>query len=130
MKENIETKNTVIDKIKNAFEKSEYLNINKIILFGSYAKGFQGPDSDIDLLIVTNDDFVPGSFAENMELKLTISNAITHLRQQYDIDLIVHTKPMFEEFIKLNSSFKKEILDSGTVIYEKSNESMAISSGR
>ncbi len=130
MKENIETKNTVIDKIKNAFEKSEYLNINKIILFGSYAKGIQGPDSDIDLLIVTNDDFVPGSFAENMELKLTISNAITHLRQQYDIDLIVHTKPMFEEFIKLNSSFKKEILDSGTVIYEKSNESMAISSGR
>lgn len=93
----------------------------KVILFGSYAKGNQSVNSDIDLLVVTNDDFVFESFADKMKAKLEISKALSSLRKFADIDLIVHTKPMYEQFIKLDSGFKREILNSGTVIYEANN---------
>jgi predicted nucleotidyltransferase len=112
------TNKDLIEKINSSLR---HLNVNKVILFGSYSKGTQTEDSDIDLLVVTNDNFVFGSFAQKMEVKLRIANALNPLRKIADIDLIVHTKPMFEKFIKLNSCFKKEILSSGSVIYEADN---------
>ena len=112
------TKNEIISQIKLSLQP---LNVTKVILFGSYAKDTQSADSDIDLLVVTNDDFVFGSFAQKMEIKLKIANALNSLRKFVDIDLIVHTKPMYDQFIQLNSGFKKEILETGTVIYEANN---------
>lgn len=112
------TKNEVISQIKLSLM---HLNVNKVILFGSYAKGTHSDDSDIDLLVVTNDNFIFESFAQKMEVKLKIANALNSLRKFADIDLIVHTKPMHEQFIQLNSGFKNEILNSGSVIYEANN---------
>lgn len=112
------TKNEIISQINISLQ---HLNVNKVILFGSYAKGTQSDDSDIDLLVVTNDDFIFESFAQKMEIKLKIANALNSLRKFTDIDLIVHTKPMYEKFIQLNSGFKNEILSSGSVIYETNN---------
>jgi uncharacterized protein len=112
------TKNDIIAQIKSSLK---HLNVSKVILFGSYAKGTYSDISDIDLLIVTNDNFVFESFAQKMEIKLKIANALNGLRKYADIDLIVHTKPMYEKFIQLNSGFKKEILSSGSVIYEANN---------
>jgi predicted nucleotidyltransferase len=109
------TKNDIISQINLSLQ---HLNVSKIILFGSYAKGTQSEDSDIDLLVVTSDNFIFESFAQKMEVKIKIANALNPLRKFVDIDLIVHTKPMFEKFIQLNSGFKKEILSSGSVIYE------------
>lgn len=57
-------------------------------------------------------------FVEQFKIKLKIANALNTLRRYADIDLMVHTKPMYEQFILLNSGFKKEIISSGTVIYE------------
>ncbi len=112
------TKNDIIVQINLSLQ---HLNVSKVILFGSYAKETQSNDSDIDLLVVTNDNFVFDSFAQKMEAKLKIANALNSLRKFADIDLIVHTKPMFEKFIQLNSGFKKEILNTGTIIYEANN---------
>ena len=36
-----------------------YFNPRRVILFGSYARGQAGPDSDIDLLVVVDDDTPP-----------------------------------------------------------------------
>ncbi len=112
------TKNDIIVQINLAFKN---LNVNKVILFGSYAKGTQTDDSDIDLLVVTNDNFVFKSFAQKMETKLKIARALNSLRKFADIDLIVHTKPMFKKFVQLNSGFKNEILKTGSTIYEENN---------
>jgi len=111
-------KNEIITQIGLALEP---LNVSKVILFGSYAKGTQSDDSDIDLLVVTKDNFVFESFSQKMEIKLIIANALNSLRKFADIDLIVHTKPMFEKFLQLNSSFKKDIIRHGSVIYEANN---------
>ena len=112
------TKNEIIAQINFSLQ---HLNVNKVILFGSYAQGTQSEDSDIDLLVVTNDNFIFDSFAQKMEIKLKIANALNFLRSYADIDLIVHTKPMYERFIQLNSGFKKEILSTGAIIYEANN---------
>lgn len=112
------TKNEIISQVNLSLQ---HLNVSKVILFGSYANGTQTNDSDIDLLVVTNDDFVFNSFAQKMEVKLKIAVALNSLRKFADIDLIVHTKPMHDQFVLLNSSFKKEILSSGAVIYEANN---------
>jgi predicted nucleotidyltransferase len=112
------TKNEIITQVDNSLR---HLDISKIILFGSYSIGTQTNDSDIDLLVVTNEDFIYESFAQKMEAKLKIAQALNSLRKFADIDLIVHTKPMFEKFIQLNSGFKKEILNTGIVIYEANN---------
>lgn len=112
------TKNEIIAQIHLSLQ---HLNVSKVILFGSYSKGTQTDDSDIDLLVVTNDNYVFESFAQKMEVKIKIANALNSLRKFADIDLIVHTKPMYDRFIQLNSGFKKEILSSGSVIYEANN---------
>jgi len=98
------TKNEIISQINISLQ---HLNVSKVILFGSYAKGTQSDDSDIDLLVVTNDNFIFESFAQKMEIKLKIATALNSLRKYADIDLIVHSKPMHERFIELNSGFKK-----------------------
>ena len=112
------TKNEIISQIRLSLQ---HLNISKVILFGSYATGTHTDDSDIDLLVVTNDDFVFDSFSKKMEVKLQIANALNSLRRFADIDLIVHTKPMYHQFLQLDSGFKKEILATGTTIYEAHN---------
>ena len=112
------TKNDIIKEIISSLSN---LNVNKIILFGSWAKENQGIESDIDLLVVTNDNFIFQSFAQKNETKLKYVKALHPLRKFADIDLIVHTKPMFRKFIELNSGFKKDIINTGTVIYESNN---------
>jgi predicted nucleotidyltransferase len=112
------TRNEIISHIKLSLQ---HLNVNKVILFGSYTKGTQSEDSDIDLLVITNDNFVFESFAQKREIKLKIANALNSLRKFVDIDLIVQTKPMYDQFIHLDSGFKKEIINTGSVIYEANN---------
>jgi uncharacterized protein len=102
------------DKIKNQIiEALKPLDPEKVILFGSYAYGEPTADSDIDLYIVTKDDFIPKNYTENMEIYLKYANAMQSILQQYPTDLITHTKPMYKKFIELNSSFSSKILQKG-----------------
>ena len=107
-----------IEEIKNEIiEKLKPLKPIKIILFGSYAYGTPHKDSDIDLYIVSNDDFIPQSWKEKMEIKLKFSKALKDMKQRYDIDLITHTKKMYEKFSDIDSMFSREILGKGQIIY-------------
>ena len=45
-------------------ERLKPLNPDNVILFGSYDNGTANEDSDIDLYVVTNDDFMPQNFRE------------------------------------------------------------------
>jgi len=92
------------------------LNPDKVILFGSYAYGTPTEDSDIDLYVVTNDEFIPQSFREKSILTKTISRKIRDLRSEFPIDLIVHTRTMADKFKELDSSFSKELLTKGTLL--------------
>jgi len=97
-------------------ERLKPLNPDKIILFGSYAYGTPNDESDIDLYVVTSDDFIPNSWEEKSSISKKFSRSLRDLRNQVAIDLIVHTKKMSEKFIELDSSFSKEIFEKGKVI--------------
>jgi uncharacterized protein len=109
----------IIDKILLALKGT---NIQKVILFGSFAYGNPGPNSDVDLLVVTDDRYIPESFKEKINLKVRISRLFEQIRSEVPVDLIVHTVPMHQKFVEMNSSFKQEILSKGVVIYERNNE--------
>lgn len=89
------------------------LHPETVILFGSYAWGQPTEDSDIDLYVVTRDDFVPSTWRQKRDIVRRVSDRILDLRMRYPIDLLVHTKPMHEEFIKRDSSFARQIMNEG-----------------
>ena len=114
------------DSLKHEIlERLKPLRPEKVILFGSYAYGEPHQDSDIDLLVVTQDNFVPRSFQEKMQIRLNVSQTILDFRLRHATDLIVHTKPMHQRFIELNSSFAREILTKGVILYERYDQSLA-----
>jgi len=89
------------------------LRPEKVILFGSYAWGRPTEDSDIDLYVVTQDDFMPATWRQKRDIVRTVSNRILDLRTQHAIDLLVHTKPMHRKFIEIDSSFARQIMSEG-----------------
>jgi len=88
----------------------------KVILFGSYAYGNPGTDSDIDLYIVTKENYIPETFEENMLIKKRVYLALSQFRKDYASDIIVHTLPVHERFVKMGSSFAREIMQKGIVL--------------
>ena len=99
-------RNEIIDAMKN-------VDPERVILFGSYAWGEPDENSDIDLYIVTKDDFIPSSWKEKRDIIRKVSRELLDLREKYAVDIIVHTKPMHKIFIETGSCFSKEITGSG-----------------
>lgn len=95
---------------------------DKIILFGSYAYGKPDNNSDIDVLVVTNNDEIPETYQEKSQIYLKVSKIISDIKQQFPIDLIVHTKGMHNAFLKNNSMFAREINQKGKILYEKNHK--------
>ncbi len=99
------------------------LNPEKVILFSSYAYGEPHEDSDIDLLVVTNDNFIP-KYKEKSNIYLKVAYLVRDLQKRMAIDLIVHTKKMHEKFIELDSMFCRKIQKDGVILYENSDAGM------
>lgn len=106
-------------------EKLKELNPYLILLYGSHAYGRLHRDSDIDLLVVTNDDYIPQTYDERVEIQLSVSKHIFEIAKQVPVDLIVYTLPMYRRFIELNSRFAKEITSRGKILYEGYNPTVA-----
>ena len=53
------------------------LSVDKIVMFGSHARGSQGPDSDIDLIIVSR-DFRGKKLVEKVELASGLNWELVH----------------------------------------------------
>lgn len=78
-------------------------------------------NSDLDLIVVINDDLMPTSYNEKLQIYLKVSHALTDILKKVPIDLIVHTKPMHKKFIELDGMFYREIAQKGIVLYERIN---------
>ncbi len=106
-----------IEKLKlQIAERLKPLNLDKVILFGSYAYGKPNDDSDIDLYVVTSDDFMPKTWREKSDIHINVLNAMKDLSQQYPTDLITHTRAMHRKFLEMDSMFSRKILKDGIVI--------------
>ena len=117
----METNNKYIKQIGEILSK---FNPYLVLLFGSYAYGTPDEDSDIDILVVTQDDFIPQTYEKHTQIYMEISRAIRSVKEQIAVDLIVHTLPMYKKFLEINSSFAREITKKGKIIYENNNKTM------
>ena len=95
------------------------IDIQKVILFGSYAQKFENEDSDIDLLIVLNDNTLPKNYDEWLGLKMKVRRLLRDINNSVAIDLLVYTKPQYEKILQEMNSFQKEIHEKGKILYEK-----------
>ena len=114
--------NIYIEQLKKSLSE---LDLYLVILFGSYAYGTPDKDSDIDLLVVTNDEFTPKNYNERIDIQLPVSRQIFEIAKQVPVDLIVYTIPMYKLFIEQNSNFAKEVLSKGKILYEGHNATVA-----
>lgn len=100
-------KRTINKEILNSINKyvkeiKKKYNVSTIILFGSYAKGTENEDSDIDIAIVS-DDF------ENIYDCMAILMGMT-----WDIDARIEPHPIKKkDFDEVSDYFVKEIKDTG-----------------
>ena len=103
-------KNTVLEiisRFRKAIE-SRDITINKVILFGSYADGTFSEESDIDVIIVS-DDFKGKNYWERIEI---LSDAIYKVFEP--IEAVAMTS---EEWEKKESSIV-DYAQNGEVIYD------------
>ena len=85
----------------------------KIILFGSAARGDTDEYSDIDLIVVKETD---QRFVQRMvDTALLISRDIS-----FNVDVLVYTPTELAAMIKEGRPFIEQALKEGKVLYEKS----------
>jgi len=81
----------------------------KIILFGSYARGNPRPESDVDMLVVMDTPL------KEVQQAIQICQQIEY---RFGLDLIVHTPNYLAEQVKMGDWFLRDVLEEGKVIYE------------
>jgi predicted nucleotidyltransferase len=99
--------------------------VEKIILFGSYAHGRPNEDSDLDIIVVTPDNYMPSTNREKMELHHKYNLLIRNFRKVIPINMLVYIKLTYHEMEESGSLFINEINRKGKVLYEAINHGMA-----
>ena len=87
----------------------EKFHAQKVILFGSYAKGSVTSDSDVDLLVIG--PFKGRSVDKSVEIKMK-------LRPQFPVDILIRTPEKVRQRMQMGDCFMWEILERGKVLYE------------
>ena len=83
----------------------------KVIVFGSYARGDIDEYSDIDLVIIKK---TKKRFLQRLiEVAKLIDNELGN------VDVLVYTPAEFERMIEYENSFIETVLKEGKIIYEK-----------
>lgn len=101
----VELLDKIIRKITQLFD------VEKIILFGSYAYGKPRKDSDVDLFIIMETKKRPS------ERRIMISRLFRD--REAPMDFIVRTPKEVKRRLNMGDFFVKKILEKGHLLYEK-----------
>ena len=85
----------------------------KIILFGSYARGNPRPESDVDLLVVMDNQRKKSK--QSLEIR-------RHLGVMFGLDLVVYTSKRLKERVDMGDWFLRDVLKEGKVLYEAGDD--------
>ena len=108
MKKNEKTQKIIEEMVQRIIE---IFHPEKVILFGSHARGEAGPQSDIDLLVVMR---VEGSMRRKAN---EIDRALVD--REIPLDLIVVTPEQFEQESLLAGTIVRPAVQEGKVLYER-----------
>jgi len=88
----------------------------RIVLFGSYARGEATTESDVDLLVI-----MPEFQGKNVLKAIEI---IKSVQPAFPMDLLVRTSDQVQRRLAMNDYFLKEIIEKGSVLYEADSASV------
>ncbi len=93
----------IMESIQKYIEKiSQYYKIEAIILFGSYAKGTENEDSDIDIAIISSD------------FNDIIEDGAKLIGLTWKIDTRIEPHPIkTEDYNNIDNPFVQEVIDTG-----------------
>lgn len=103
---------TAIDEAKLITSKIvSFCNPQKVILFGSTARGSEGSNSDIDLLVIKET-----SKRRPFRVK-EVFESIRGMNRSYPLDAVVYTPSEIENRLKIGDYFVTEAMTQGKVMY-------------
>ncbi|MBU0573884.1 MAG: nucleotidyltransferase domain-containing protein [Candidatus Margulisbacteria bacterium] len=116
MSEIIRQDQQIIEKFKDKLLKQAQNNIDKILFFGSRARGLGRPDSDYDVLLVVSQ--------KKNELIDAFYDVVTEFLQKYgvDISLKIYTVNEYNKKIGLPMPFFINIKKYGVEIWNKAKQ--------
>lgn len=95
----------VVDRLGRSFQPDE------IYLFGSWARGEQGPDSDYDLMVIVPDDAPPERRDSRLGYEVLRGTGLA-------VDVHVWSRSAFDRRLHLRSSLPSAVRREGTSLYE------------
>jgi len=110
--------NTTLDKVIVSLKPSDPY---KIVLFGSYANGNPTEHSDIDLMVILDNEHVSKTYQERLDKKVYIRRLLREINQEFAIDLLVYSKAELKKVKEYGNPFIIEVEKTGKIIYEKVN---------
>jgi len=84
---------------------------DKIVLFGSFARGDFHDDSDVDLLIIKD---TTDSVLRRMDAVLD------HCSGEIAVESLIYTPAEFDALLRRGSDFLLQVLAEGRIVYERS----------
>ncbi len=87
----------------------------KVILFGSHARGTAGPDSDVDLLVV--DSFSGKGWRRAVEI-------LGRVQPNFPIDLLVRKPEEIEWRVQAGDPFINDIVNEGVILHAADHSGM------
>ncbi|MCM8801003.1 MAG: nucleotidyltransferase domain-containing protein [Candidatus Omnitrophica bacterium] len=96
---------------KQIVESLKFYHPEKIILFGSYARGKPAKDSEIDLLVIKS------TKKDHYRRIPEVRAYLHHLDKAFDI--LVMTPKEINKRLKLGDFFIEDIIKKGKILYEK-----------
>lgn len=84
----------------------------KVILFGSQAKGTATESSDIDLCIIVH----------TVDRRETLADMYLLIESDIPVDLILYTPEQWQDNLEVEGSFASLIAEKGVVLYERFTE--------
>ena len=93
----------------------------KIILFGSHANGTPNEHSDIDLMVILDNDHVSKTYQERLDKRVYVRTLVLDINEEVSLDLLVYSKAELEKVKEYGNTFVIDIEKTGKVIYEKPN---------
>jgi predicted nucleotidyltransferase len=108
--------NTVLNELVQSLKSSDPY---KIILFGSYAQGTATENSDIDLVVILDNNDIARTFKERSNKKLYINRLVREINYEIALDILVYSKEEYKIAKDYGNYLLDEIERTGKILYEK-----------
>jgi predicted nucleotidyltransferase len=107
-----------IEQIKvNVSERlMKHLKIKDIILYGSWARNENKPDSDIDIVVILDEEGVNFDYDNTINKRMRIAKILADIKSRIEIDNIVYTKDEWDILLNSDNTFIKQIVKDGVSI--------------